>query len=471
MTVARFSTLTLLLFFGFALFSGTVVTAQDALPQRNRDAVDEVTARVSKEARNIPPEELPKVKPLFLAFAKYYAELVASPVVFKASMDPKVGGPRIPTIDRNSQTGIFLDLDRYILEPNPTTKVNPEKADYIRELGIAFDAALKPVIETSNERIVRINATRVLAEVCRSGATALWPTVTTLLVSENTPTEVKYYALHAAANLLSAYDLNELKARKHSNGPKEVGALVQAIMTCITNPNAILPQYKKADATQDQIAVIMFVRRSAVRALAQVRFVTVPGPNGKDPIYPAYTLAQVCVSDPALVMPQNPADCAAECAEAAMGLCNMANSVNGNPIKTYNVNGAVEAIAAAMKTFASPRTEVTDRSLPWRQYSLRISEALKNWRPLFDPTFEATQPNFFDANSVPSVVNDLINRIQTMILTPIDKVDFNNKPDPNARLDIEGLERYLTQLRENPNRKPLMFSDNPNTVIYAPSNK
>jgi len=434
MTFARFSIWTLRILYGFALFSGTV-TAQDTLPQRNREAVDEVNARLSKEARGIPADELPKIKPLFLAFAKYYADVVANPMVYKAAIDPKSGpgAPRIPTIDRNNQTGILLELDRiYILEPNLTTKVGNEKADYIRELGIAFDAVLKPIIETHAERIVRINAARILAEVCRSGATAHWPTVTALLTNDNTLTEVKYYALHAALNLLAAYDLNEYKTRKHSNGPKEVGALAQAITNCILNPNAILPAVKAAEATPDQLAVIGFIRRSAVRALAQLRFVTIPGPDGKQSLYPAYTLARVCVSDPVLVPEPSPA----ECAEAAIGLCNMAPSVDGNPVKGYNAATAVEAVAAGLKRFAGPRSDPTDRSLPWRQYSIRISEALKNWRPLFDPTFEPTQPNNFDASAIPPSVNDAIERIKTLILAPIEKVDFNNKPDPNARVDI-----------------------------------
>jgi hypothetical protein len=468
MTFARFSNWTLCIFCGFALFSGTV-TAQDTLPQRNREAVDEVNARLSKEARGIPKDELTKVKPLFLAFAKYYADVVANPMVYKATLDPKggPGAPRVPSIDRNNQTGILLELDRYILEPNLTTKVGNEKADYIRELGIAFDAVLKPLIETHAERIVRINAARILAEVCRSGATAHWSTVTALLTNENTLTEVKYYALHAAGNLLAAYDLNEYKSRKHSNDSKEVGALVQAITNCILNPSTILPGLKVAEATPDQLAVIGFVRRSAVRALAQLRFVTIPGPDGKQPLYPAYTLARVCVSDPVLV----PAPSPGECAEAAIGLCNMAPSVDGNPVKGYNAATAVEAVAAGLKTFAGPRSDPADHSLPWRQYSIRISEALKNWRPLFDPTFEPTQPNNFDASAVPPAVNDAIERIKTLILVPIEKVDFNNKPDPNARVDIPEMERFLDQLRSNPQRKPLLFSNDPNTILYVPAIK
>src|SRR5579872_1208468 len=141
MIIARTSLWTLRLFFGFMLLAGTAL-AQDALPTKNSEAVSEVSARLSKEARGIPPEDLPRVKQQFQLFAKYYGDLIASPAFYKASLDPKLGAPppRIPTMDRNIQTGILTDMDRYILEPTPTSKVvNEEKIDYIREMGIAFD--------------------------------------------------------------------------------------------------------------------------------------------------------------------------------------------------------------------------------------------------------------------------------------------------------------------------------------------
>jgi len=468
MFFARGSLWTLRLLFGFMLLSGPVL-AQDQLPAKNSDAVSEVNARLSKESRGIPPEDLPRVKQQFLLFAKYYADLISNPTFYKASIDPKLGSPptRIPTFDRNSQTGILSDIDRYILEPNPTTRVSDEKNDYIRELGIAFDAALKPLIETSTERIIRINAARLLAEVCRSGAAALWPTVTAFLANANTAPEIKNYILQAAGNLLAAYNTKEYKYRTHSNGAKEVGALAQAITTCIVNSGHLVPGFKEAEATAEQNAVLQFVRRQAVKALGQVRYVSIPGPDGKQIMNPSYTLVQICVSDPKII----PAPSPSECAEAVIGLCNMSTSVFNSPFKGYNNAGAVEAISAGLVTFATARTDPADRSLPWRNYSFRLAEAFKNWRPLFDPVSDATQPGNFDAGSVPPIVNDLISRVQTLILAPIDKVDINNKPDPNSAVNIEGLKDFRNQLRDSPNRRQLLFANSPNTVIYSPGKK
>ncbi|HEV3385325.1 MAG TPA: hypothetical protein VG097_10965, partial [Gemmata sp.] len=456
---------------GFILLTGTLL-AQDPMPTKNSEAVSEVSARLSKEARGIPPEDLPLVKKQFQVFAKYYGDLISNPTFYKASIDPKFGSPPAfpPIMERSAQNpSILSDMDRYILRPNPTNSklVNVDKIEYIRELGIAFDAVLKPLIESHSERIVRINAARLLAEVCRSGAAAHWPTVTSLLSNANTAAEIKNYALLAAGNLLSAYDVKEYRFRTPSNGPKEVGALAQAIMTCIENPSHLLPGFKAEEATPDQRAVVQYLRKQAVKALGQVRFVAIPGPDGKQKIYPAYTLAQICVSDPKIFPEPTPA----ECGEAVIGLCNMSRSMNNNIEKGFNTAGVVEAMASGLITFATPRTEPLDRSLPWRNYSFRLAEAMKNWRPLWDPVADATQPENFDAGAVPPMVNDFIARVQTLILAPIDKVDINAKPDPNSAVNIEGLKDYRNELRDNSKRSPLLFTDIPDSVIYNPTKK
>lgn len=469
MNLFRFLTWTLLLYSGFAL--PTLATAQEQpLPTKSFAAFDAVSG--FKEARGINPSQLKSAQATFATFAKYYADVVAHPAVHKAAQEPKVstGGPKVPTIDWDNDTGILRDLDRFILEPVPGSKINAERLDYIRELAVALDAALKPLVEGKNpEKIVRLNATRVLAVACKSGAQAHWPTVTGLLTNVNTPTEIKYYALQAAANLLAAYDVNEYAIRKHSNGPEEVGALVRAVQECVVNPNAImtgLPGGKVENATSEQLAVISFVRRQAIRTLGKVRFVALPGPDGKL-LYPAHTLARVCLSDPALIPSPGPSDCA----EAIIGLCNMAPTYMGKPIKNFNADAAIEAITAGLITFAKPRTNPADRSLPWRGYSARLAEALRNWRPLFDPLFNPLRPKVFNAADVPGKLDELIERAQTAIFTPIDKLGLDGKPDLTSPVEVQRMAEFLKQLRDNPKRNPLLFAGVPETTIAFPDRK
>ncbi len=498
MILNRISCWTLLAVGGFTLLTGGETLAQvdkDTLPRKVDAAVAEVRKRSDKDANGIPEKELPEARKRFTEFAKYYAEVVTHPLIYRAAQqDPTLkinsSGRAIDTTQRQIPTidEVIKEFDTSLLNPNPFVrsaynstipKVTTNHADSIRELGAAFDAVLKPIIEGHAERVVRINAMRIYAAVCRTGAAAHWPTVTAFLTSENVPTEIKYYALEAAANLLSAYDMFEYKTRRHglakeprSESNKEIGALVVAVQECVTNPNVFLTginalrDKKLENATADQIDVIRFVRKQAIKALAQVRFIVLPGP-GEEPIYPAMTLIRVCMSDPTLgyALDLLPTPTPGECGEAVLGLANMSHVVGGNPTKDFNADALVEAMTAGLITFATPRTEAANQSLPWRDYARRLSATFKKWRPLFDPIFDPATPNLFIASAVPTVVNDFISRVQTTIITPLEKTNASGEPDPNVKLDIGVLTNYLRGLRENPKRTGMLISNVPQTRL------
>jgi hypothetical protein len=462
MTRARFCAWTLLAATGFTLLPAA--PAQDKVdPTKVPQFSGTGTIIDRRNASGIPKGDLPAVQKTFAAFAQYYADSISHPLVIKATQDPllKLDADKrpIPKMD-----DLFDSVNRFLLEPSPTSRVTADNLDYIRELGYAFDAALKPLITNHPETIVRVNAMRFYAVLCRTGAPAHWATVTDLLANENTRTEVKYYALQAAGNLLSAYDADEYKSRRHAldenprpAADKKIGALVAAVQDCVVNPNKILagiPQGKVENATPEQVEVIRFVRRQAIRALGEVRFATLPGPDG-NPLYPAHTLIRVCMSDPTL----GPAPSPSECGEAVIGLCNMSHITNGKPERGFNPDAVVEAVAQGIITFATPRTDRADRSLPWKGYALRINDAFRKWPPLFDPLFDPQVPNVFNAQQTPGLVTDVIKRTRDAILTPI---------DTGAAVDLDSMRKYLTFLRERKQRTGILFSDVPGTAVPAP---
>jgi len=461
--------------------SAPAIAQQPADPTRLPDFRRTTLILEMKAARGIPRDRLEEVRNIFREFATYQAELISHPLVYRLMRDPfqrtDAAGRQIPSVET-----ILRDLERFLVYPVPGSRVTMEQADYIRELGTALDTALRPLITSHPERIVRINATRMLALVCKMGATVHYATLTELISSPNITPDIKNYALQAAANLLSAYDVLDYKSRRHSNGwrnnekpgsaDRELAALVGAIEKCITDPNTLVPGLWNGDLNSkptilqpDQVEVARFIRRQAIRALAQVRFVmlTGGGPDGKSPLYPAYTLARVCLSDPRLILPPTPADCA----EAVIGICNMSPVLEGGKyVKEYNVEGAVEAIVAGLITFAEPRGDLNDTSLHWRAYGLRIAEAMNNWPALFDTLYDPTRPQQYDKNAVPRIVNDLIQRARTAILDPLDRVGPEGKPDPLAgRVQIDTLREYLRLLRANPKRNPFLFTNNPETIL------
>lgn len=469
MSLARVTTWTFLLASGFALSQSAANGQPGPLPNRNYDT--EIINRQKTMIRGgISKKDLEETRTAFKGFAKYYADVIAHEAVWKASLELKAD-PKIPTID-SGENGILREIDRFLLDPVPggiknalETGRNAEPADYIREMGAALDESLRKLIETHPERIVRINAARVLAHVARTGAAAHFKTVTELLANPKTSTEIKYYMLQAAAGLLSAIDAREMTLRKHAAPPAVIGTLVKLLEDCVNKPTMLVPDFKAETATEDQKQVVSVVRRQAVRALAQVKFVRIPGPDGKTSfLYPSYTLVRVAMSDPAL----NPAPSPAECAEAVIGICNMApvewqgdaNAVP-LPIKGYNSDLAVEAVMHGLVTFASPRA--ADRGnnlLPWRHYALRIAEALTKWRPLFDPNFDFgdpanyTNPARFDAKLIPPSLEELNRFAIPKVLAPLEQVDGSGRPvaDP----EVPGLRRMLAD-RQKLKRKTELF--------------
>ena len=309
MLVQRFLTWTLLAAGGFAL----AIAFQPATAQPAKDDFPKPPPNIFAFKDNA-GADLNKAKSAFVTFAKYNADFISHAKVYSLPQEfvpPK--GPPVPTTE-----SLINEMNRSILVPLPESKIGVDQADYIRELGIALDTELKIVIERSSVPVVRVNAMRMLAAACKSGAQVHWPTVTGFIASAKTPTEVKYYAFQAAGNLLAAYDLNDYQTRKHAHKPKEVNDLVAVLQAAVAKPGAIMPVPAGTPMTSEEIDVLTFIRRAAIRALAQCRFSDKP--LGGTEVYPAFTLAQVATSDPAIQPPPTET----EIAEAVIGLCNMA---------------------------------------------------------------------------------------------------------------------------------------------------
>ena len=126
----------------------------------------------------------------------------------------------------------------------------------------------------------------------------------------------------------------------------------QALLDAVTKPGSILPVPAGTTLGKDQQEVLTFIRRQAIRALAQVRFAELrvakePGPGD---LYPAFTLAQIAVSDPAI----SPPPTETEIAEAVIGLCNMTPPTRAAEREQY-----AYAMADAIEKAGPLRTEMT----------------------------------------------------------------------------------------------------------------
>ena len=426
------------------------------LPQRT-PAYLEVAA--FKSAGGVTKDEAAKAKAAFEAFAKYHADYVSLPATHTAPQDfrvePPMSSPTTPlTVDQ-----LIIEIYRNMLIPSPTPVVNPylgqaaiqtasardalmiaKESEYIRGMGAALDKALGDIVRQSKEQVVQINAARMLAAACRSGAQDHWPTVTKLITDPGTDPAVRYYALQAAGNLLSAYDINDYRSRKHAADPKTVGELVAAVQNCVLKADAVVPLIDVPDAKgmirkvvpPDQVAVLRFIRRQAVRSLGQVRFADFDAEKGKT-MYPAHTLALVALDKvpvetfevkgdkvEVVVAPKSAGGISesADAGEAVLGILNMAPPKGGAAAKQYAAPMA-DVLATGIITWVGPRSaDPASKAQPWKGMALKLDDGLKTWQGLFDVNWNPVQP-VVRPELVPQPAKDLAKAVTDYVITPL----------------------------------------------------
>ena len=430
---------------------------KDDLPPRPRNYGDVNTYRQA----GIPADKLNEAKKTFLAFADYYGQLLAHPRVhtapqeFRPDPPPKGSLPVPPTVDQ-----IVRDIEQVLVVPEASGKVGPNEIDYVRELGVAFDTALGP-LPRAGQQVVAVAGARALAAACQSGAAAHYKTVAALLTDPTVRPEAKYYVLQAAEHLLAAYDLNDqpagFRGRRHSADPVSVGALIAAVQKAVEDPAVIFPfvagpDGKPVPVPQDLVPAYQFIRRQAIRALAQVRFAEFSPAKGQT-LYPAFALARVAMSDPALAVPPNPS----EVAEAVIGIANM------NPPRALGAEpyayAMADAIATGLATFSGPKaTKADDKSIAWKGYAGRLADALKRWQALFDANYTPQAPAAPPPGVVPPVATALAAEAERLVLGPL---EAGSRPGA----DVLARQYRDATLRTDKNYTRAPFRDNPKLVL------
>ncbi|HYH64549.1 MAG TPA: hypothetical protein VD866_07615 [Urbifossiella sp.] len=426
------------------------------LPQRTGAYLDVAGLR---SAGGVTKADAAKAKAAFEAFAKYHADYVSLPLTHTAPQDfrvePPPTNPNTPlTVDQ-----LITEIYRNLIVPSPVPVQNPvaapgqgniatatardaemiaKESEYIRGLGTALDKALGEIVTKSNDQVVKINAARMLAAACRSGARDHWPTVTKLLTDPNVPPEIRYYALHAAGNLFAAYDINDYRSRKHAADPKTVGALITAVQNCVLKADALVTLLNVPDekgvvrkvVPPDQVAVLQYIRRQAVRSLGQVRFAEYETEPGKK-LYPVHTLALVALNKVPIdsfqisgqkiefgPAPKNAVGDSADAGEAVLGILNMAPPRGGAAAKQYAAPMA-DVIATGVITWVGPRSaNPASKDQPWKGMALRLDEGLKTWQGLFDVNWDPVKP-VIQQGLVPQSAKDVAKAVTEYVIEPL----------------------------------------------------
>jgi hypothetical protein len=365
---------------------------------------------------------------------------------------PPYNGEPVPREDKTS--AVYPTVAALMAEAESLTTLNPsagnqgklsqEQLEFGAEFGKAIAVEAKVVLDNATRPIETINAVRLMSLAARMPAPDLLDPLLAVVNDPKRTDAEKLYAFQGLRELLEQSD--PTLADRHIHGlhrdqPK-LGEVAAALTNYITA--------KRTPRDDKERAVIEFVRRHAVQALARFKEGVLRRPNREVIYRPAWSLARVMELDPNV----SPPFTAIEQTEAAIGFCQMKIDAD------LNLDVAAFTIAKVVVTFTRAANLDAERAgrdgtLPithWKVLAARLSYALAVWR---EAAKSLPRDRYPDA--VVSLANDAI-----FVLAPIEK------EGPGARPDTA---RITTWAQNNPPRvwaqmqSATLFKDDPKSVL------
>ncbi|HEY1380376.1 MAG TPA: hypothetical protein VGF55_26475, partial [Gemmataceae bacterium] len=307
------------------LLAALSATAQDAPNQNDRTRLEDY-----RQGRQPITAD---AKALFDKFNKYDAARLA------------MSETQRPGTDRGF-SWLVNDLDRRLLVPahnsfngnifysrlgSGDAKVAEAQRKYIDEFGKSAVEALQGPATQAGNPLVRLNATRMIAEVCRSGYDGAAEACLKVLAKADESDAVKLYALQGLKDLFSI--LPNPPTQTDPGIPEKTvfqkdntGNLSPLERKCIQALTDFIFRQPPAESDAQDVDGQFYVRREAVRALALVRVQQVKN-KGTVEGRPALALLKIARGDglnPPSNTPQGPDyRSAGERIEAVIGFCNL----------------------------------------------------------------------------------------------------------------------------------------------------
>ncbi len=405
-------------------------------------------------------------KTLFEAIARHYLYKVTQEQYYTAPD----GAELKPRNSDNNLDVVFEDLRRYyMLVPNSSTKqMTAAQIEYWQYFGEALNATILELMKKNPPPLIRVNTARALSIVAAMGSPAFAKTITNLLNDPKTPPEVLLYAYKAADAFLAAYDPNAIGGKnffRHTVQGPELIELVKALEKHVLDgppvaekvaltpppikivgeqPKPVIPgRLENKSLTAEQVEVVRYFRRQAVRALAKCRLDTISNLAGQVVLRPASTLAKFAVNDESLYPEASPA----EVAEAVRGLAEMPPSSN------LNIDTVATIIATGIASLARLKNvNPADHSIPWVITSAKIGQSLGVWK--------ASVNLFPQAATASKTINSAADVCQREILSKLEQT-------PPKPANVERVTDWISQNQPKDAKKSL-FKDKVETVSPRP---
>ena len=382
-----------------------------------------------------------KNKELLGDLAKWLSWRLAFPPYNGEEPKTKIPGPP-------ESLDILLDEgERKFSWPNPKQPPNENQLEYAQELGKAMDEELMYVIEESvSKKIVRVNAARMLAHAAKMPYAGFADTFLKIIKQEKYGPELKLFAFQGLHNLLAISEPRD--PTRHFI--KDHAKLAEI---CKTLDEIITHQYPKG-FTQDAALVVQFIRREAVRAMAQFKHSVIRNNRNMPLAKPIWTLVRVASND-RVVSPDKAAlpDFGfhpLERIEAVIGICTM------QPDKTENIDAVVYVVNEAFLELGTwhetekaqfqkdPRNKPI---VPWKITASRLTEALKTWK---------AQTANLPATRNPSYVSNFTEQAIQKSLAKIEAAGVEAVPDNRP---------FSTWRNDRKPKVAQILSDDPETVL------
>lgn len=428
---------------GTAVFSMALIAASGSVHAQEAPKADDRTQfdKYRSGIDTIGPES----KALFDKFAKYYAATLLSSETLRGGSE-------------RGASWLVNDFDKRLHVPAHNSangnlyysRLNANQKRFVEEFGKAAVEALTVPATQQGNPLVRLNATRMIAEVCRSGYDGAAEVCLKVLAKPDENDGVKLYALQGLKNLFEIVPDPDIRRRSIFQNDNSL-SLTPVERRSIQALNDFILRPAPAEMTPADVDGILYVRREAVRGLGQTRVQQVRD-KGKVECSPSLTLLKVARGDgltPPSTTPQGMPDIRTlgERVEAIIGFCQIPQPRTDRDLNidyaVYHIGRAIQDIAPLYR-FGGKET-----STPWKVSAMRIREALTNWAT------EANDMKLQDAK----LISQLLQTVDADILKPIEESREDVMPNPVN----------LTQwLQQNQPKSTSLFKNDPKSTIAVP---
>jgi hypothetical protein len=311
-----------------------------------------------------------------------YPNAIADLASFMADrvVHPPFNGEEPRTRTTESIDTLLDEIDRYSVVPKRTNvDETNNQIDNIRVFAEKMGERIDYVIRNSQRRLEKVNAARMLVVVAKLPTDALVNQLLKMIREDAYPYEVKLYVFQALGNVLAAVDLKDPTKGVIPDMDKlaEVCKELEKFITFDYFPKTDSP------LPEDRVLVVQFIRREAVRALAQVKYSIVRDRQRQPVARPLLTLLRVARPNPSTDSKISPRFSLSERIEAVIGICQMRpdDLVNLDAV-AYRVSDAllelgVEHNRQRNQYINNPRFKP---EVAWKLYAYRLNEALKQWK-------------------------------------------------------------------------------------------